>query len=208
MPLLQRLLDFGLYACGTVRVNRVGFPKDLKKPRELTNRGDFKILQHGDTNLTATVWKDMRLIHHMSTLSDPCDTRDAQRRFGREVLQLRQPHTVFAYNKFMGGVDLHDQFRAKYSVGSCSKKWWKYLFWFCLNCAIVNAHIVYKAVLTRPTKRKRFTQLEFRQELLRSLIGGFSKRKRTTGGVVFKPLVDTENISGHVNVRMPGARTT
>jgi hypothetical protein len=32
------------------------------------------------------------------------------------TLQLRQAHTVFAYNKFMDGEDLHNQFRAKYSV--------------------------------------------------------------------------------------------
>jgi hypothetical protein len=93
IPLLQRLLDFGLFAFGTVWVNRVGFPKDLKKPRELTNRGDFKILQHGDTNLTATVWKDKRLVHHLSTLSDPCDTRDDQRRFG-SLTTSSAPHSV------------------------------------------------------------------------------------------------------------------
>ncbi|XP_053378642.1 uncharacterized protein LOC128548215 [Mercenaria mercenaria] len=119
-------MDFGLYACGTVRVNRVGFPKDLKKPRDVRNRGESKVLQYGDTNLTATVWKDKRLVHHLSTLSDSRDTRDAQRRVGRKVLCLHQPHTVFAYNQFMGGVDLHDQFRMKYNVGRCSKKWWRY----------------------------------------------------------------------------------
>ncbi|XP_052260325.1 piggyBac transposable element-derived protein 4-like [Dreissena polymorpha] len=55
IPLMMELLEKGLYACGTVRVNRKGFPSQLKKPAEVRQRGDFKIMQMGDTNLTATV---------------------------------------------------------------------------------------------------------------------------------------------------------
>ncbi|KAH3808535.1 hypothetical protein DPMN_136892 [Dreissena polymorpha] len=50
---------------------------------------------------------------------------------------------------YMGGVDLHDQYRAKYDVGSCSKNYWRYLFWFLLNCCIVNAFIMYKLTFRR-----------------------------------------------------------
>lgn len=71
---MQGLLDKGNYACGTVRMNRQGFPTALKKPAIIQLRGDFKILQKGNTNLTATVWNDKRLVHLLTTLSDSRQT--------------------------------------------------------------------------------------------------------------------------------------
>ncbi|KAH3802773.1 hypothetical protein DPMN_156456, partial [Dreissena polymorpha] len=86
-------MEKGLYACGTVRVNRKGFPCQLKKPADVRQRGDFKIMQMGDTNLAATVWKDKRLVHHLSTLREPTVILPAQRRCGTNLLQLQQPHS-------------------------------------------------------------------------------------------------------------------
>ncbi|XP_053372688.1 piggyBac transposable element-derived protein 4-like [Mercenaria mercenaria] len=206
VPLMKQLLDNGLYACGTVRTNCVGFPAELKKPNNVKNRGEFKVLQKGDTPLTASVWKDKKHVHHLSTLSQPDETPLATRRAGADVLQLRQPHSVSAYNRFMGGVDLHDQLRMKYDVGRNSKKWWKYLFWFLLNCSIVNSFIMFKMVSRRINKRKRINHLDFRLELVRDLIGGYSKRKRSGIVLDYPGLVDVQNIHGHVNGRLPGPK--
>ena len=73
IPLLEDLYIQGLYGCGTVRNNRKGFPADLKKPRDVKNRGDLQVLQKGNSNLTASVWKDKKLGHHLSTMSQPGD---------------------------------------------------------------------------------------------------------------------------------------
>ncbi|WAR19293.1 PGBD3-like protein [Mya arenaria] len=180
LPLLESLLGNGLYGCGTVRVNRIGFPKDLKKPRDVRQRGEFKVLQKDA--VVATVWKDKRLIYHLSTLSQPADIRDARRRVLGNHLELQQPHTVYAYNKFMGGVDLHDQFRAKY------------------NNAVQAA--------TRRTKKRRFTNLNFREVLLMDLIGGYSKKHRAVVEQVQPPRVADGNQGLHVNVHLPGGKTT
>ncbi|XP_053381991.1 piggyBac transposable element-derived protein 1-like [Mercenaria mercenaria] len=56
VQLMEDLLDNGLYGCGTVRVNRKGFPAELKKPHAIQERGDFVVMQKGD--LTATAWRD------------------------------------------------------------------------------------------------------------------------------------------------------
>jgi hypothetical protein len=74
------------------------------------------VIQKGDSNLIATVGKDKRLVHHLSTLNQPQDIQPAQRRVGSTVLQLRQPASVKSYNKFMGGVYQHDQLRMNYTV--------------------------------------------------------------------------------------------
>lgn len=206
VPLLEDLLESGLYGCGTVRVNRKGFPVDLKKPRNVKERGQFLVMQKGATNLTASVWKDKRLVHHLSTLSDPTVIRDCQRKNGRAILELRQPSSCHSYNQYMAGVDKHDQLRMKYEVGRNSKKWWRYLFWFVVNCAIVNAYIIYKATSSRVLKKKRYSHLDFRVELARDMVAGFASRKRKISEVVNVGLVQVENINGHVNSRMPGPK--
>ena len=42
LPLLNSLLDVSLYGCGTVRVNRIGFPKELSKPKDIKKSWRFK----------------------------------------------------------------------------------------------------------------------------------------------------------------------
>ena len=210
VQLMKDLLAKGLYACGTVRACRKGFPPALKKPATVRNRGDFKILQLGDSNLVATVWKDKKLVYHLSTVSDPTRVMDARRRCGPAVLNLRQPRTVHQYNQFMGGVDLNDQLRMKYDVGRNGKKAWRYIFWFLLNSAIVNAYILFQTASRRMNKKKRFCHLDFRMELIEELIGGFTKRKRTPLNEMGEAgvLVDQENLQGHVSTRMPGDHKT
>ena len=206
IPLMEKLLENGLYSCGTVRCNRQGFPAELKKPGDVRDRGDFKVLQKGASPLTASVWRDKRLVHHLSTLSQATDVPYASRRVGANIIQIRQSHSVSAYNKYMGGVDLHDQMRMKYDVGRNSKKWWKYLFWFLVNCCLVNAYIMFKMTSLRVNRKKRFRNLDFRLELARDLIGGYSKRKRSGISMNFPGVVEAENIHGHINGRLPGPK--
>lgn len=210
VKLLEDLLASGLYACGTVRSGRKGFPADLKKPAGVKNRGDFRVLQKGTTNLTASVWKDKKLVYHLSTLSDARQVLPAQRRSGPNVIQLQQPHSVSSYNKFMGGVDLHDQLRMKYNVGRNGKKAWRYIFWFLLNAAIVNSFILYQAASRRTVKKKRFAHLDFRMELVKELIGGYSKRKRSQQPEMTNmPLnFDRANMDAHISIRLAGKTKT
>ena len=57
IPLLQTLESYGIYGCGTIMVNRKGFPAQLKNPH-LANRGDAEQMRHN--NLVATVWNDAK----------------------------------------------------------------------------------------------------------------------------------------------------
>ena len=55
---------------------------------------------------------------------------------------IPQPKTISDYNQFMNGVDLHDQLRKRYACPS--KKYWKYLLWYIVDCYRVNAYFVHK----------------------------------------------------------------
>ena len=74
VKLMKDLHDKGLYACGTVCTNRKGYPKDLRKPGKMAN-GDYKIQQQVGGNLTATAWKDKKVVNMLSTLSAPQDIK-------------------------------------------------------------------------------------------------------------------------------------
>ncbi|XP_062615302.1 piggyBac transposable element-derived protein 4-like [Saccostrea cucullata] len=119
---------------------------------------------------------------------------------------IPQPKAISDYNQYMNGVDLHDQMRKKYACGRPSKKYWKYILWFILNCARVNAYILFKESSTRVLRRKRYTHYDFVVELAESLIGNFCGRKRLCIREILVPFDVNDNQMPHVHVRMDGLR--
>jgi hypothetical protein len=202
VKLLEDLLSDKIYACGTVRVNRRGFPTDLKGRLRL-QRGQSKVRQRG--NLTAFVWQDKKSVAFLSTMCDPRTEVPVTRRHGRQILQLTQPLGANEYNKYMNGVDRHDQLRLKYPLGRDSKKAWKYIFFFLMNCAVVNAFILFSTTSRRQNSRKRFTHVDFRMELVHHLIAGFSGRKRKASENILT-VHQAENHAGHESTHMGNKR--
>ena len=66
IPLMNDLLQLGIYACGTVRKDKRGLPGVVKVPGKMV-RGAHKSYQHGETNLVATVWQDNKQVWLLST---------------------------------------------------------------------------------------------------------------------------------------------
>ena len=101
-------------ACGTVRCNRKGFPKDLvitKAVEKRMNCGDFIWRCNG--NLVATAWYDRRPVYLISTIHPPEATGT--------------PCTIhhiaeLDYTNYTGGVDLTDQVSSTFSVIRKSRK--------------------------------------------------------------------------------------
>jgi hypothetical protein len=72
------------------------------------------------------------------------------------------PPMVAMYRKHMGGVDLLDQFRAYYKLELKSFKFWHPMFWFVVECALVNAWVLYCE-----TMKTRNISLEYEQRTFR-----------------------------------------
>ena len=127
-------------------------------------------------NIVATVWKDKKVVSFIST---QCDVRGNETvcRKQKDGMYIEVPTipTVTLYNKYMGGVDHNDQMRHYYETSRRAKKWWRYLFWFCVDVSIVNAHILMQVAENHPN----LTQLQFCIELIEGLIGEFSLRQYT-----------------------------
>ena len=88
------------------------------------------------------------------------------------------------YQKHMRGVDRGDQLQSYYSLGRKSKKWWRRIFFYCIEVCILNSFCLEKMV--KPVEhqqrgRKKRDILSFRLDLAKQLIGSFSSRLRVGG---------------------------
>uniref|UniRef100_A0A8C8A3K3 Si:ch211-130m23.5 n=1 Tax=Oryzias sinensis TaxID=183150 RepID=A0A8C8A3K3_9TELE len=187
VPLLQRLLRDGLYACGPTLPGRRGYPEVLR-PRNVGKlcQGEFYQCQHG--NLVATVTRDVKMVNCLSTNSAPGivgispgrqqhDKEEEESDSMDGCLGVPRPLPLLLYQENMRGVDLCDQLRECYQVGRPCKKWWRYFLWFYVNLCIVNAYIVMResrgGAPPAGFNGKLFTQRHFRVRLAQQLIGDY-----------------------------------
>ncbi|WAR04579.1 hypothetical protein MAR_019948 [Mya arenaria] len=178
----------GLSLTEDLMANGKGFPLGLKKPRDVRETGAFKIMQ-----------KRGYKCHYINSNSfTPCPPswtqRTCTRRMGPEVMDLHQPHSMTAYNESMTGVDLHDQLLAKYPLGRDSQDGATF---FVLT---LTHFFLFKQASSRPNK-KRFTHLDFRQELINQAKARFSRHKRSSFENRPRVGIALENVDGHLNVR-------
>ena len=172
VKLAKDLLSRETYSCSTIRTNRKGWPKKFSS----TTRAPTQMRQIG--NVVATFWFDKRAVNILSTNANPVFTTVTRRAPGGRV-NKDIPEAVDIYNKGMGGVDLHDQYRAYYPVGRRSRKWWRCLVWFLVQVAICNGYHLYSAVFSKSVRTDtKLTPMKFRLELLRWLKASGSSRKR------------------------------
>ena len=176
-------------------------------PRGQLDRGEFKILQDKNhPSLTVTAWQDTKMVRFASTMSDPGTVGRTMRRVKADVQYFPHPHAGMQYSKNYAGVDRFDQKRAKYRVGRFSRKSWKYQFHFLLNAAIVNSWILYQETTLRETSKKSYAQIDFRHDLLVSLIGHYSQKTKAVIPMPLPPMPAGVHVPGHDNVHMHAKR--
>ncbi|XP_071479178.1 piggyBac transposable element-derived protein 4-like [Diadema antillarum] len=159
--LFTELFKRKTHACGTVRMNRKGIPKDLKPNRKL-KRGEsfFKRCKE----LLVMLWHDKRDVTMLSTIhsSSFSDTQKRDRVTGEPI---QKPDIVLDYNSYMGGVDLSDFLTNQYADMRKSLKWYKKLIFHLNDLAVTNAYIVYCHLVD-----KRVDHLTFVLDLIDEMI--------------------------------------
>lgn len=178
------LYNNGINACGTARVNRRSFPKELTTKATKDNRGHYDYKSNGP--LLACTWVDKRSIYFLSAMhpaEPPLGTTPSVKRRKVDGTQedIACPPLLPDYQKYMRGVDRGDQLLSYYNIGRRSKKWWKRVFFYILECSILNSFVLDGHV--RPVDhaccgRAKRDSLQFRFELANLLIGNFTSRKR------------------------------
>ena len=157
----------GFGACGTVRVNRRGMPKEFRNKTDI-NKGDVRAVEISE-GLIALQWQDKRLVSMLSTIHN--DDIISKRRRTRHAVggreEIEKPVMIEQYNTYMGGVDKADQLLSYYGFNHRTIKWWKRTFFHLLDLAIVNSYILYK-LSSDPSKQLSHQQfkIQLAMELL------------------------------------------
>lgn len=172
------------YACGTVRMNRRGLPKEImnKCPDGIVNRGDMTFRQKGP--LVAVVWKDKKIVSALSTIHDESSvevqrlTKNADGTFGRQNVLC--PSMISDYVSYMGGVDKADQYIQYYAYSQKTRKWPKKVFFRLMEIIKFNA---FQLFLQSPhhqlvPNKPKMTFLQFSQIVVKGLIDGYMNTVR------------------------------
>lgn len=161
-------LYFKAYAVGTWRVN-YGVPKQIQRekvvPNKVLEQKEIILKMARNTSslsppMIGLAIYDSKPFYMLSTITYPLVWRIGGL---KECMKWDVQHD---FNKFMGGVDLHDQLQISYNCYITSMKWWKRLFFFFLELAVVNSYIISKIITP-------ITHLQFRLDLVTQIIDKF-----------------------------------
>ncbi|XP_057689858.1 pogo transposable element with ZNF domain [Corythoichthys intestinalis] len=144
VPLLQKLLEQGIYASGSFPPPSRVLPPALWEEGRLEKAGDF--LQRRRGPLLATRWRDAKEMGCLSTNAPAGEADTVWRRSqsGAGGLDpVRRPMAFRLLQENMRGVDICKQLLACNPLGGILQdRHWRSLFWFLVNLSVVNAFIV------------------------------------------------------------------
>ena len=154
---LIKLLEMGIYAAGTARVNRKNMPV-LKHDKEMKrDEHDWFSSNH----LSAIKWMENKSVILLSNYFKPKETHQIEHRVNnsKDKVKVTCPSVIQEYNQIMGGVDLSDQMKVTYEVDRRSKfRFYLRVFFGFLDIAVANAKIVYNKTESAPS----LSSLDFR----------------------------------------------
>jgi hypothetical protein len=196
---LQILLKAsGIYSIGTIRSNRLRACSLLKSEKELkkSGRGSSDWCVDANSGLTVVRWLDSSAVQLSSTHAaiEPMTSLKRWDRKQHKYVDVPCPAVVKEYNSHMGGVDLFDMLMALYRVDHKSPKWYRRVFLWALNLAVVNGWILYRRHMIQKNRRQcdQLDLIEFTASVSESLV----KANKLPAAVVRKrgrPSLDSDS---------------
>lgn len=163
LPVVRYLQSRKIHFTGTVMPNRKGLPTQLKTEKLLHRESKWYLTEKED--IMCVTWRDKKAKKPVVMVSTKsvAEMVTAARRHGESV----KPAMVHAYNKAMNGCDKADQNIGYYGpFGRKSNKWWRKIFFWMLEIAQFNSHILY--TLSHPDQ-KRMPLRNFKDQLIRQM---------------------------------------
>lgn len=166
----------GMGMVGTLRLNRVGIPNNLRykgaRNFPAKEKGDpvywLRKLEKNPYPLVCIGWWDKKPIGFLSTVyssryvSKPVKDKDPNHRL------TKMPEMVLEYNYYMGGIDLSDQRRKSYAFPHPGKKWYLHMYHYLVESCLNNSLITFNDL--RIHMREKVDALRFRWELIEGML--------------------------------------
>lgn len=162
IPLCEYLRCNGILACGTIRTNRKDLPVLLEDKK--MKRGDYDY-RSTTSGVTVYKWRDAKPVHFISNYHGVEETTVRRKQKDGTRMVVSCPSVVKDYNKYMIGVDKHDQLRQVYGRDRRSVKWWHRLFFGFVDMSLVNSFVIHKE-----TNSSSMTFFDFKREVAQGLI--------------------------------------
>ena len=174
VKLIQGAKALSQYVCGTVSSNR-GFPALLSAPNPYVSApGEWDFLfRHG---IYAYAWMDSTHCQLLSSFHAPKPgkvDRRARDTPGRPARTA--PQAFVDYNLGMGGNDAGDMIRTRMTSHQKSKKWWKGVFYYVFDQALISTLRVWND-LRKASKLKKWTMEALLSQLFLTLCAPDSQR--------------------------------
>jgi len=141
------LLKIGVWSVGTIRSNRLrGCDLQSEKQMKKQGRGSCDHRIDKKTGVAVVRWMDSSAVQLASThvAVQPMSTIQRWDRLQRKYVDVSCPAIVKEYNEHMGGVDLFDMLMSLYKLDHKSCKWYRRIFLWVLNVAVVNGWLLYR----------------------------------------------------------------
>ncbi|XP_058799307.1 piggyBac transposable element-derived protein 3-like [Phymastichus coffea] len=138
---LIHLHKIGIQATGTVRENRINVKNNVDKK---DNRGTYAVKHDTESGINFITVVDSKPVSILSTAAGVTPL-SIVKRFDKEQKQksdISFPHAFSVYNKFMGGVDIHDQRCNKVVPIVRSKKWTWIILMRMIQSSITNSVVL------------------------------------------------------------------
>ncbi|XP_054259547.1 piggyBac transposable element-derived protein 4-like [Macrosteles quadrilineatus] len=197
VDLAEALYEMKVHITGTIMRQRKGLPEQVRPKRKSKSknarkgkknqkqkkevpklelkRGDIKAFRKDD-KYNLLLWRDTNLVVMLSSLYDTSVETIRRVKKRGKIEEIKKPRVVCEYNQSMGGVDIADQYISSYSFTRKSIKWWRKVFFWLLETAIVNAYLLYNMDKCQGKMRQR----KFRKELIKELVGNVRNVKKKT----------------------------
>ena len=130
------------------------------------------------------LWRDTKVVCVALTIHLGNSNHQVKRRVktqaGVQEISVPIPDAIYDYNKHMGGVDLSDQLLQYFQTRRQTHKYWKTLFYHCIDIATTNAYILYRERLSQ-SQRSKYDHKGYLRSLVQNLLSTSSALSVTSG---------------------------
>ena len=111
-----------------------------------------------------SAWRDTKVVCVALTIHLGNSNHQVKRRVmtqaGVQEISVPIPDAIYDYNKHIGGVDLSDHLLQYFQRRRQTHKYWKTLFYHCIDIATTNAYILYRKRLSQSQKSNSYRLIQ------------------------------------------------